>query len=307
MRLCILALGALACAPAPSGPPASAQDVDAGAADSGEPRFSGPVPEVVGGHRPTNVILPDGYDRSESWPLVIVLHGYTANGIGQDRYLGVSDRGSMFGYITLAPNGTRNSQGNRFWNATEACCDFGNSRVDDLGYITDLIDESIEKLNVDPGRVYLVGHSNGGFMGNRVACDAADKVTAVMNIAGSSFFDANRCEAAQSVGYIHVHGTLDTVIAYEGGRLATGASYPGAQAVVDRWRNRNGCSAAAVDRRLDLDQGVLGEETTATTWSDCEGGMDVQFWSLNGSPHVPGFNEGFKDELAAQLLSYVRR
>ena len=297
----------LACGPAPTGTPEPVLGaVDAGVVDAGAPRYSGPIPEVIGGNRPTNVILPEGYDRSESWPLVIVLHGYTANGTGQDRYLGVSSRGSTFGYITLAPNGTRNQQGNRFWNATEACCDFFQSGVDDLGYLTGLIDEAVEKLNVDPKRVYVVGHSNGGFMGNRLACDASEKVTAVMNIAGSSFLDPARCQPAQAVGYLHVHGTFDTVIAFEGGRLATGADYPGAQTVVERWRTRNACDAPSSVRELDLDQGVLGEETTASLWTNCEAGMDVQFWSLEGSPHVPGFNEAFKDELAAQLLSYVR-
>ncbi len=283
---------------------------DAGRSGVVEPppsRFTGPVPEVLGGNRPTNVIFPEGYDRSESWPLIIVLHGYSAGGIWQDRYLGVSARGSQFGYITLAPNGTRNGQGNRFWNATEACCDFGDSRVDDLGYLTGLIDEAIEKLNVDPMRVYLVGHSNGGFMANRVACDAASKVTAVMNIAGSSFMDSERCRADESVGYLHVHGDLDTVIAYGGGRLATGASYPGAEEIVRRWRLRNTCAANASERRLDFDDGVLGDETTASTWSGCDGGMDVQLWSLRGSSHIPGFNGAFQDELAAQLLSYMRR
>lgn len=297
-----------ACAPPATSPELG--DADAGpvefSPDAGPSGPTGPPPETLGGNRPTNVIYPADYDITQRWPLVVVLHGYTANGLGQDQYLGVSARADLFGFVTLAPNGKRDGRGNRFWNATEACCDFWRSGVDDLGYITGLIDEAVERVNVDPDRVYLVGHSNGGFMTNRIACDAADKVTAVMNIAGSSFMDSARCQPSEAVGYIQVHGTADTTIAYAGGMLTNGASYPGAELVVERWRARNGCVGEPSERQLDLDLSVPGEETLAEIWSDCDRGMDVQLWRMDGSPHVPGFSDTFRDELVAQLLSYRR-
>jgi polyhydroxybutyrate depolymerase len=281
-----------------------------GGDDAGQPILAdaGPPPATLGGERPVSVLYPDDYDASQSWPLIMVLHGYSATGTIQNGYLGVSMRGTANGFITLAPDGNRDLGGNRFWNATEACCDFGGSGVDDLGYLTGLIDEAVELLNVDPERVYLVGHSNGGFMANRIACDAADKVTAVMNIAGAGFLNETRCEPSRPVGYIQVHGTLDSTISYNGGTFQGGASYPGAETMIERWRSLNSCPEGdARTRQLDLDLAVPGDEANVQSWNDCGGGADVQLWTLTGSGHVPTFSNTFRDELVAELLAYLGR
>ena len=51
---------------------------------------------------------------------------------------------------------------NRFWNASDACCNFFESEVDDSGYIRSIIDDMKQVFNVDRNRIYLIGHSNGG-------------------------------------------------------------------------------------------------------------------------------------------------
>ena len=307
MKRLFILCGLIAC-----GPPVP----DSGAVDAGQPpvvdagdapvRDAGPPPDLIGGNRPVGVLYPDGYDASQSWPLIIVLHGYTAFGAGQDTYLGVSARGSQYGFITLAPDGNRDGAGNRFWNATETCCDFGRTGVDDLAYITGLIDEAVERLNVDPNRVYLAGHSNGGFMASRIACDAADKVTAVLSIAGSEFSDPSRCQPSRPVGLIQVHGTLDSTIAFAGGRFqGGGGSYPGAETVVERFRAHNACPEVPAGASSDdFDNAVAGDETELKVWGGCEGGADVQLWSMVGSGHVPAFTDGFRDALVETLLGY---
>ena len=45
------------------------------------------------------------------------------------------------GFIYLYPDGTRDPLYYRFWNATDACCDFDDSQVDDSGYLRALINE----------------------------------------------------------------------------------------------------------------------------------------------------------------------
>ncbi len=266
---------------------------------------AGPPPAFLGSERLVPVSLPDAWNRNQTWPLVIVLHGYTSSGRGQDTYLGVSSRRNDFGFIALAPDGTRNPQRQRFWNATPACCDFWNSGIDDVSYIVGLIDEAVERLNVDPSRVYLIGHSNGGFMSNRIACDAADKVTAIFNIAGSSFNDETRCQPSESVGYIQAHGTNDTVIKYPGGAINGGARYPSAGVLIDRWRERNGCQDANPQTLSgDFDNAVPGDETTRQIWSTCSSDRSVQLWEMVGTAHVPSFNDGFRDAMLEALLAY---
>jgi polyhydroxybutyrate depolymerase len=64
-------------------------------------------------------------------PLVLVLHGYSGDAAGYLDYFRIEPLAETRGFLVCHPEGTVDSQGWRFWNATEACCDFYGSGVDD--------------------------------------------------------------------------------------------------------------------------------------------------------------------------------
>ncbi len=143
----------------------------------------------VAAGRPASVRVPSDYDPNVEYPLVILLHGYSASGGVQNIYFGLSNQVTALGFILVIPDGTVNSDGLRFWNATDACCNFDTADVDDVGYLRGLIAEAQANYRVDPRRVYLFGHSNGGFMAHRMACEASDVITAIASLAGSTYLD----------------------------------------------------------------------------------------------------------------------
>jgi polyhydroxybutyrate depolymerase len=130
---------------------------------------------VIGGERPVTVVVPSSYDGSPT-PLVVLLHGYGASAVLQDIYFGLSALAESRGFVLALPDGTLDTSGRRFWNAGDACCDFGEAEVDDVGYLTSVLDELEASYAIDPKRVFFVGHSNGGFMSYRMACDLAGRV-----------------------------------------------------------------------------------------------------------------------------------
>jgi pimeloyl-ACP methyl ester carboxylesterase len=111
--------------------------------------------------RPYALKVPAGYDARHPAPLVVLLHGYTSNGDTQARYFGLPALADTAGFLLATPNGTRDLFGNRFWNGTDACCDWFRTGVDDVAYIDAVIDEIAAGHSVDPARVFVVGHSNG--------------------------------------------------------------------------------------------------------------------------------------------------
>jgi polyhydroxybutyrate depolymerase len=169
--------------------------------------------------------------------------------------------------------------------------------VDDLGYLSALIDEAVQRLNVDPERVYAMGLSNGGFMVERLACDAADRVAGVVNVSGSGFLDAARCQPSKPVTYIRLHSTTDATIPYEGR-----SNMPGAAECVQRWRSHNGCEEASATQTLDLDLRVDGAETSHEVWRTCRGGAEVHFYTMEGALHVPTFSPEVRLALMEQLM-----
>ncbi len=74
---------------------------------------------VVGGDRPVKVALPPGVDPSVPAPLLMLLHGYGSSGDEEETYLRLGAAAAQNGVIYLHPDGTTDSYGARFWNATD--------------------------------------------------------------------------------------------------------------------------------------------------------------------------------------------
>ena len=270
---------------------ASAQDIDAG---------RGAIPLHV----------PVGYDAANPAPLVVLLHGYTSTGARQDGYMKFGSLADEYGYLFLAPDGTKeeSERNYQFWNATEACCNFHESTVDDSAYIRALIEEVKATYNVDPKRVYLIGHSNGGFMTYRMAYDHSETIAAIASLAGASFTDPDLRAPATPVHILQIHGTNDQTIRYEGGNFGL-SDYPSAVESVERWAAYNGCAVEATpgDKPLDLERRIDGEETTVMRYvSDCNPNGSAELWTIKDGGHIPSLSDTFNRQVIEWLLAHPK-
>ncbi|MCO4762542.1 MAG: alpha/beta hydrolase fold domain-containing protein [Myxococcales bacterium] len=281
---------------------------DAGGSDgsadaSCSPWSAAGAPTTIGGARPAKVYLPTDWSHCHKPPLVVLLHGFTATGTLQNLYLGLSARVNKEGFALVIPEGTLNPDKNQFWNATNACCDFHGQGVDDVAYLRGLIKEATTKLGTDPARVALVGHSNGGFMALRMACESADLVSDVVSIAGAVTQTAASCKPTRAVNVLQIHGTKDATIKYDGGAL-----YPSASETYERWVKLNGCGGKPPSQfPVDYDNAVDGKETYPLTRVNCNEGVRVMLWTMKGTGHIPGFNTKFKDMLAFHVAHAGRQ
>lgn len=255
------------------------------------------------------VHIPASYGPSHPVPLLILLHGYSGDGASIDDYFGMAAAAEQHGFVYATPEGTRDGDGNRFWNATDACCDFDHRDVDDVAYLAGVVEEIQQALTIDPKRIAFAGHSNGGFMSHRMACDRPDLVSAIVSLAGVTYLDPADCKAGEPVSVVQAHGTDDDVILYDGGGPVTPSMqpFPGAETTARTWAANDGCDAtpATAPERLDLDailkDGDDPAETTVTTWAGCDAGSSVELWSIEGANHEPRLTPAF----AAGLLDFV--
>ncbi|MCB9597591.1 MAG: hypothetical protein H6719_33040 [Sandaracinaceae bacterium] len=272
---------------------------DAGAIDAAVPPS---LPSSIGpAERPAQLVVPAAHDGTTPLPLVVLLHGYSASGGAQDLYLGFSRATRANGFYLVIPDGTVDTSGNRFWNATPACCNFGGVDVDDVAYLTGLVDE-VEAMA--PVRdVYFFGHSNGGFMSYRMACELADRVTAIGSLAGSDFANETDCEPSQPVSVLQIHGRVDETIAYDG---QVGA-YPSAPDDVARWASRAGCDDVVTPGdALDLDMGLAGAETVVEARDTGCTGADAALWTIEGGGHIPAVSRDFSTRVLTWLDAHRR-
>jgi polyhydroxybutyrate depolymerase len=257
--------------------------------------------------RPYGLKVPAGYDGKAPVPLVLLLHGYTADGTKQANYFGLAALADKEGFLLAYPDGTRDRLGNRFWNATDACCDFFHSGIDDVAYLDAVLDDIAAKYPVDPARVFVAGHSNGAFMAHRYACDRAARVAAIVTLAGMQWKDQAHCQAGSPVSVLHVHGRNDETIKYDGGYTPAGA-YPGAVETVGDWAAHDACSGelAATGRKLDLDRTVPGDETTEQLVSGCPAGVGLGLWTIEGGGHVPAFNDNWAEAIWSFMTTHPK-
>ena len=294
LQALLLSLSLVACAGPAMGPDPMAPMPPG----SDDPSLSPSNPLVAA--RPYESRVPTSYDKNRPTPLVILLHGFGASGLTQDLYFGLGNLLSQTGFLYAFPDGTVNKDRKQFWNATELCCDFEKTGVDDVAYITAVIDDMKAHFNVDPARVYLIGHSNGGFMSHRFACDRADRVAAIISLAGANWKDPARCQPSQPVAMLQVHGDQDDQVPFGGGGLL-----PSADETTSGWASKNGCQAMPqkTPGALDLEANVDGNETDVTRYTGCRSGGAAELWTIKGGGHTPSF---FRNRWPALVIEWFR-
>jgi polyhydroxybutyrate depolymerase len=257
--------------------------------------------------RPFEVFVPTTYDKATAMPLVVLLHGYTVNGAIQEAYFKLTPLAEERGFLYVHPDGTKDAIGNGFWNATDGCCDFLNTGVDDSGYLAALVRDVQSKYTVDPKRIFFIGHSNGGFMSYRMACDHADVVAGIVAVAGATWADVSKCAPSQPVSIMSVHGTADATIKFDGGQNF-GRTYPSAATTMSTWAKYDGCSATPVvsATKLDLEVNVAGDETVVSDFPDCAGGAAVELRTVIGGPHTPAITPQFFSDAIDFLFAHPK-
>ena len=251
--------------------------------------------------------IPSTYSENTVTPLIILLHGFGSSGARQDAYMGFSRLAERYGFIFIAPDGTPSSANqSRFWNATPACCDFSNTNVDDVSYVLDIINEIKSDYNVDSNRVYLIGHSNGGFMSYQAAYEHSDIIAALVSLAGASHID-ERDAPDNPVHVLQIHGSADSTISYEGGQNLNNP-YPGALESVSQWASYNGCVSEGAEREIrDLDSGIPGHESAVLLFAQsCRAGGSSELWTIDGGSHIPALSDTFSQQVVEWLYAHPK-
>lgn len=263
---------------------------------------------TLGDERPAMVRIPADYDVNTRYPLVMVLHGRGVDGFVQSIYFGLFDRVDSHQFVLIYPDGL-SIEGRKQWRFTPTCCDTPADEaadISDVSYLTGLIEEAAATYSLDTSRIGLIGHSSGGFMSLTMACEASHLVTSLVNLAGSTFVDIEKClPSTERVSVLTVHGDLDDTVLYDG----IAGLYLSAPDVAERSAILAGCDTNNPESKPDFDlvANIEGAETSRTTWPGCLGGAEVEFWKMNGGPHIPGawVEEGL-DTFVEWLLQHRR-
>ena len=288
----------------------SSSATDAAPASPG-PDASTSLPTTFGGDRPTELRVPANYDPKKPAPLLLVLHGYGSGGVLNDVYMHMTSIADAQGFFYVSPDGTIDKRDKHFWNATDACCNFDGSAVDDVAYLTKLVDDIRAVYAIDPKRIFVLGHSNGGYMANRLACDRADMFAAVVSWTSGNWSDPAKCNPSAPIGYLQMHGVKDGTVPYGpgDGPLGSQVKYPGAEGTAAGWAAKNGCSATLTQtgESLRVNADAKAVDTKVARHDGCKDNGAAELWPVEGADHIFSFSPEAVDALWKFFSSHAKR
>jgi polyhydroxybutyrate depolymerase len=246
--------------------------------------------------------IPTGYKANTKKPLVFFLHGWGAsaqiavNVVGP-QYNARADRDNA---IAIYPEAS-----SKHWNDMLGGTYVQTDLVDDVGYISGLIDIFIKDFKGDPTRVYISGSSNGGMMTYRLSCNIPDKIAAVAPfVSAISPNVAQQFTKAPPIPIVITSGTADPTIKWEGGPVIVTHTPEllSAEANVQYWKTRNGVSnTAEVTNLPDLDP---NDKSTVIKYR-YPGKYDVVLYKVVGGMHQhPTIRVGTKSLATGQNGDY---
>lgn len=223
-------------------------------------------------------------DLTSAAPLLLALHGGLGSGQQFEASSGLNGLATSNDFIVAYPDGVArflDGTGARTWNAGKCCGPAVTRNVDDVAFLRAVVEDVANIQRVDRSRVYATGHSNGGMMAARLACEASD-VFAAVGIQSATLETAG-CSPHQPVSFMHIHGTADGNIPITGGNgsgIAGVTSSPPSKAA--RTLSRLNDCRGKPERLRDKSNPDL----ILTRWKSCAPGVGVQFLSVAGAGHA---------------------
>jgi polyhydroxybutyrate depolymerase len=241
--------------------------------------------------------VPSFYDKSVRLPLVIALHGRGTTGQGMIILTrkGFDRLAETDGFIVVYPDGIELN-----WNDgrmdEEANDRAHRENIDDVGFISSLIDLMINEYNADPERVYVTGISNGAIMAYRLACELSHRIAAIAPVDGNiPCMLVSDCSPTDPVSVLAINNVNDPLVPFEGGmitghyrRLKLGKVLS-VKDSIEFWVRRNMCSPEPVITEEPDRDPSDGTRVTREEYLNGKNNTEVVLYIIDGGGHTwPG-------------------
>ncbi len=240
---------------------------------------------VVDGINRTYIVnLPPNYFEGSGFSLVLAFHGGGGSGSQFETSSLLTQKANASGFIVVYPDGLAGGTLNAAtWDAGGCCGYAAAHHIDDVNFVRQLIAKLIAQFNINPKKVYATGHSNGGMLCYRLACELSDKIAAIAPNS-TTMVVTTPCSPSRPVPILHMHSALDNNVPYMGG-YGTGISnswMPALDSVFAVWSAINSCSTQGATI-------ISNSSFTEKQWSGCTVNPGIQFYLTADGGHAwPG-------------------
>ncbi|MBI4846328.1 MAG: hypothetical protein HY810_07660 [Candidatus Omnitrophica bacterium] len=253
---------------------------------------------IFGGLKRTYLIhIPPSHDKTKSMPLLIALHGGGGTGKNMVKLTmgGFDKLSDKKGFVVAYPDGIE-----KHWNDGRNGKETGyrahKEDIDDVGFISALIDTLIKKLNIHPKRVYITGMSNGAIMSYRLACELTEKIAAIAPVAGNlpqNLYPS--CSPSKPISVLAINNVNDPLMPFAGGNITGPVGFKKLGKVLSTsdtirfWVNHNNCSISPVITHEPDNNPEDGTWIQKEIYGNGKDGTEVILYAITGGGHTwPG-------------------
>ncbi len=246
-------------------------------------------------------LLVDGRTRSyflhlppepRGAPFIIALHALGSNPYLMEAMTELSLLADREGAIIAYPIGIHASdRGERAWNAWFCCRDALYQKVDDVGFLSAIIDEVDYRYDV--AGTLITGMSNGGMLAHLAGILLSKKVTAIAPVAATIGDVILELKPQRPVPVLMINGSEDQLVPFY---HSTRYNLLPAEEAKDYWVRVNGCFPTPTVKEQN---GVLTER-----YRSRDGRADVISYRSKDAGHVwPGGRVRMHDEPDPQTMN----
>ena len=265
--------------------------------------------------------IPSTYQEGEPLPLMISLSGSGTNTLFQMNEGKWNELAEKEGFVLIAPeyvclhaDGTLSCRGllqdqigqedvsNLRWVATDALEPVANYGVDDVAYLTDLMDLFIEEGFVNEHKIFVSGLSHGGYMAERLAIEVPERLAGVGLVAAGIWETFQNSTVTNKVRIVYVQGTHDPIVPYDGILLGDHALSTSLPDSINWFLSRYGIDSEPIVTELpdmDPDDGCT---ITRSEYQAADGTPQLISFVVKGGGHTwPGGTQYLDEEWVGKL------
>ena len=247
---------------------------------------------ICGGlERNYSVHISSSYNKTRPTPLVIALHGGGGTGQGMPKLTGFNAVADKENFVIVYPDGIE-----KRWNDGRGIQQYRTQiqNIDDVGFISALINQLSNELNIDAKKIYATGISNGGMMSHRLGCELSQRIAAISPVASNLPVNmASVWVPSRPVPVLIINGTDDPLVPWDGGDIHFGQTTLGeVLSVTDTvkfWTTRDQCFSLSIITRLPDKDPSDGTKVRKEIYGGCKDGVEVILYAIDGGGHTwPG-------------------
>jgi len=231
------------------------------------------------------IYVPENYNATTAFPLLLSFHGLTSNMEFNYNYTNFDQLAEDENFIVVHPNGISNT-----WTVS------ANDDTD-INFIVALLNQLEEDYNIESNRIYSTGMSMGGFFSFSLACRLSDRIAAVASVTGSMYQPAiNNCLPVKPMPIIQIHGTEDGIVQY--------SSVAG---LLDFWTSHNNTDDLPIISNIPDSDTADGSTVERYEYLNGDNDVEVQHLKIIGGGHEwPGFQGNMDINASEEVWSFVK-